>query len=202
MSHPTLILASTSPRRRALLTAAGIDFEPRESGVEEHRLAGESAAEFALRMAREKALALKPRAGAVLVLGADTVVECGGEILGKPRDAGDARRMLRMLSGRVHKVVTAFALTRDGVVLENRAVASAVRFRALGDAEIEAYIRSGEPMDKAGSYGIQGDGGGFIAEVDGSRDNVMGLPVDEVVAALERHGIAPRAARAERKAGC
>ena len=116
MAAPRLILASTSPRRRALLAAAGVEFELGESGVEEERHADEPAAEFALRMAEEKALAVSRRADGALVLGADTVVECGGEILGKPRDHADAHRMLRTLSGRFHVVVTAFALARDGRV--------------------------------------------------------------------------------------
>ncbi len=191
MAAPRLILASTSPRRRALLAAAGIEFELGESEVEEERLAEEPAAQFALRMAEEKALAVSRRAGDALVLAADTVVECGGEILGKPRDHGDAHRMLRTLSGRFHTVVTAFALARDGRVAESHAVVSRVRFRELGDHEIDAYIRTGEPMDKAGAYGIQAEGAGLVVEVEGARDNVMGLPVGEVLAALRRHAIAP-----------
>ena len=190
MAATKLILASTSPRRRALLAAAGIEFELAESGVEEARLAGEPAAKFALRMAEDKALAVSRRAGGALVLGADTVVECGGEILGKPHDHADAHRMLRMLSGRFHTVVTAFALVRDGRIVESRAVTSRVRFRDLGDDEIDAYIRTGEPMDKAGAYGIQAEGAGLVVEVEGERDNVMGLPVEEVLAALRRHAIA------------
>jgi len=187
MAAPRLILASTSPRRRALLAAAGVEFELGESGLEEERRAGEPAAEFALRMAEEKALAVSRRAGRALVLGADTIVACGGEILGKPRDHADAHRMLRTLSGRFHIVVTAFALARDGCVAESRAVISRVRFRELGDDEIDAYIRTGEPMDKAGAYGIQAEGAGLVVEVEGERDNVMGLPVGEVLAALRRH---------------
>ncbi len=192
MPSPKLILASTSPRRQALLAAAGIEFELGDSGVEERRLADEPAAEFALRMAAEKALTVSRHAAGALVLGADTVVECGGEILGKPRDHADAHRMLRALSGRFHTVVTAFALARGGRVAEGRAVTSRVRFRELGDDEIDAYIRTGEPMDKAGAYGIQAEGGGLVVEVEGERDNVMGLPVNEVLEALRRHAIAPR----------
>ncbi len=191
MSTRKLILASTSPRRSALLAAAGIAFELAESGVEEERNANEAARDFALRMAREKAIAVSRRAAGALVLGADTVVECGGEILGKPRDAADARRMLRALSGRCHTVVTAFALARDGRIVESRAVASRVRFRELGDDEIDAYVRSGEPMDKAGAYGIQAEGAGLVVEVEGERDNVMGLPVREVLAALGRNAGLP-----------
>ena len=195
MAASRLILASTSPRRRALLAAAGVDFELGESGVEEERLEGEAVVEFALRMAAEKALEVSRRAGDALVLGADTVVECGGEILGKPRDHADAHRMLRTLSGRFHTVVTAFALARDGRLVESRAVVSRVRFRELGDHEIDAYIRTGEPMDKAGAYGIQAEGAGLVVEVEGERDNVMGLPVGEVLAALRRHASASRQGR-------
>lgn len=191
MASPRLILASTSPRRRALLAAAGIEFELCASEVDEQRLAHEPAAEFALRMAAEKALAVSRRAADALVLGADTVVECGGEVLGKPRDHADAHRMLRTLSGRFHTVLTAFALARGGCVTERRAVISRVRFRELADDEIDAYIRTGEPMDKAGAYGIQAEGGGLVAEVEGARDNVMGLPVNEVLEALRRHAVAP-----------
>ena len=186
MAAPTLILASTSPRRRALLAAAGVEFALDESGVEEVRLADEPAAKFALRMAEEKALAVSRRAADALVLGADTVVECGGEILGKPHDRADAQRMLRALSGRFHVVVTAFALARDGRIAESRAIFSRVRFRELGDDEIDAYISTGEPMDKAGAYGIQAEGAGLVVEVEGERDNVMGLPVSAVLAALLR----------------
>jgi septum formation protein len=195
MAAPRLILASTSPRRRALLAAAGVEFELAESGVEEQRLGNEPTTEFALRMAAEKALAVSRLAREALVLGADTVVECGGEILGKPRDHADAHRMLRALSSRFHTVVTAFALARNARVVESHAVVSRVRFRELGDHEIDAYIRTGEPMDKAGAYGIQAEGAGLVVEVEGERDNVMGLPVGEVLAALGRHGIASRQGR-------
>jgi septum formation protein len=192
MAAARLILASTSPRRRALLTAAGVAFELAESGVKEETVAGERPEQFALRMAAEKALAVSRQTADALVLGADTIVECGGEILGKPRDHADAHRMLRTLSGRFHTVTTAFALARDGRVLESRAVVSRVRFRELDDREIDSYIRTGEPMDKAGAYGIQAEGAGLVVEVEGARDNVMGLPVGEVVAALRRQGGAER----------
>jgi len=187
MSTRKLILASTSPRRKALLAAAGVQFDLAESGVAEERNADEPAIEFALRMAREKAVAVSMRADSALVLGADTVVECDGEILGKPRDPADAHRMLRVLSGRFHTVVTAFALAREGRLVESHAVPSRVRFRELSDDEIAAYVRTGEPMDKAGAYGIQAEGAGLVVEVEGERDNVMGLPVREVLAALGRN---------------
>lgn len=188
-TRPIFVLASGSPRRRQLLTEAGLVFELMESGVEERREAREPAREYALRMAQAKASVVSSRAPSAIVLGADTVVECGGEILEKPSDAADARRMLSTLSERKHTVVTAFAIARGGQVIEADAVESSVFFRALSDAEIADYIATGEPFDKAGAYGIQGVGGGFIARVDGPRDNVMGLPVRNVLDALNRHGI-------------
>jgi len=185
-----LILASGSPRRRQLLSAAGLSFELQESGIEERRLPQERAREYALRMAQAKALAVARRHPACLVLGADTVVECQAEILEKPVDAADAQRMLTILAGRGHVVITAFAVARASRLIETQAVQSEVFFRPLSETEIRAYIASGEPFDKAGGYGIQGLGGSFISRVDGPRDNVMGLPVAKVLAALKRCGIA------------
>lgn len=182
-----LILASASPRRRELLSRAQIVFDVVHSGLDEVRDADESARDYALRMARDKARAVSERNPHRMVLAADTVVECGGVILEKPADADDAARMLATLSGRTHTVVTAFALACGGGIVDSQAVTSRVTFRELTRDEIAAYIATGEPFDKAGAYGIQGIGGGFIAHVEGSRDNVMGLPVDEVIAALERH---------------
>lgn len=183
-----LILASGSPRRRQLLTAAGLSFEAIESAIPERRRDGENAREYAPRMAHDKALAVASRFPAAIVLGADTVVECIGQVLEKPVDANDARRMLTMLSGRTHTVVTAFAIARGAQILAAEAVQSRVTFRTLSAPEIEEYIAGGEPFDKAGAYGIQGVGAGFISAVDGPRDNVMGLPVDNVLAALRRVG--------------
>jgi septum formation protein len=172
-----------------LLAAAGVAFDVVESGVEEIRRDDESPRAFALRMAREKALQVSARSADMPVLAADTIVVCGGEILGKPVDSEDARRMLRKLSGMTHTVITAFALARGPAILENIAVESRVTFHALSQAEINAYVATSEPYDKAGSYGIQDAGAAFIAHVDGSRDNVMGLPVREVLGALRRHGV-------------
>ncbi|MFZ1889013.1 MAG: Maf family protein [Candidatus Binataceae bacterium] len=185
---PKLILASGSPRRRQLLKAAEIEFEAIESAIPERRRDGETARDYAPRMARDKALAIASRFPAAIVLGADTVVECVGQVLEKPVDEDDARRMLAMLSGRTHTVVTAFAIAREMQILAAEAVESRVTFRTLSAAEINQYIAGGEPFDKAGAYGIQGVGGGFISAVDGPRDNVMGLPVDSVLAALRRVG--------------
>jgi septum formation protein len=183
-----VILASGSPRRRQLLGAAGLAFDAIESGIPEAHADGEPARDYALRMAREKARAVSLRARSAIVVGADTVVVCDGVILEKPASPDDARRMLRMLSGRSHVVVTAFALAREGTTLESEAVESRVTFRVLGASEIEEYIVTEEPFDKAGAYGIQGLGAGFISHLEGSRANVMGLPTEQVVAALMRHG--------------
>ena len=185
----TLILASGSPRRRELLTRAHIDFEVVQSGIDEIREPHEGAREYALRMALDKALAVSTLHPQRPVLGADTVVECGGVILEKPIDSRDATRMLTALSGRTHTVVTAFAIASNESLITSDAIVSRVTFRALTPEEIASYIATGEPFDKAGAYGIQGIGGGFISRVEGSRDNVMGLPTDEVLAALRRHGI-------------
>ena len=184
-----IILASGSPRRRELLTRAQIDFEVVRSGVEEVREQHESARDYALRMARDKALAVSAQHPHRSILAADTVVECGGEILEKPADANDATRMLSALSGRTHTVVTAFAIASNEKIIASEAIISRVIFRALTTDEIARYIATGEPFDKAGAYGIQGIGGGFISQVEGSRDNVMGLPTDEVIVALRRLGI-------------
>lgn len=191
MADPTrIILASGSPRRRQLLTEAGFSFEVIESGVIEGRAHGESVDEYPVRMACEKACVVSSRTPGAIVIGADTIVVCDDRVLEKPASTGDARRMLRTLSGRTHVVITAFAIARGGQVVESRPIESKVTFRALTDSEIEEYIATGEPFDKAGAYGIQGLGGGFISAVEGTRDNVMGLPKDEVVAALARSGIA------------
>ena len=183
-----LILGSRSPRRHQLLREAGIEFVAIESGTDETPMTDEAARDFALRMAREKALAVSLKAPRDLVLTADTVVEIDGDILNKPEGAESARAMLRRLSGRTHVVITAFAIARDNAVLESTPIQSRVSFRELTDDMIDAYIASGEPFDKAGAYGIQGKGADFIIQVDGSWSNVMGLPVDETLAALRRYG--------------
>jgi septum formation protein len=188
-ARPPLVLASASPRRRQLLQAAGLDFEIVESGVDEQMHESESGRDFALRMAGEKALAVSTRRPETLVLGADTVVEIDAEILGKPQSQEEARTMLQKLSGQVHRVFTGFALARAGQIVESAAIESLVRFRELSGAEIERYIATEEPYDKAGGYAVQGDAGEFIAAVEGSTANVMGLPIDEVLEALRRHGV-------------
>jgi septum formation protein len=193
MSDTRLILASASPRRKALLSAAGFPFEAMESGVDERVVPGESGAHYVMRMARAKALTVAKLIPRALVLGADTIVLCDDEIMLKPHDEYEARRMLARLSGRTHEVITAYAVASGDTVLEAEAIVSHVTFRPLGDQEIAQYIATGEPFDKAGAYGIQGKGADFIAQVTGSRENVMGLPVGEVAAALGRCGLLPKA---------
>ena len=186
---PMLILASASPRRRELLTQAGFEVQVHPAHIPEDPRPGEEPVAYVTRLAREKAqtalarLAEESPSGLV-VLGADTTVTVDGEILGKPEDAADAARMLRMLSGRSHLVVTGVAV----VTAQSTEVASevtAVRFLTLSEAEIEAYVASGEPMDKAGAYGIQGRAARWIPRIEGCYFNVVGLPLALVSTMLE-----------------
>lgn len=174
-----LILASSSPRRRELLLNAGFEFEVRPSSIEEALRHGETAEEFAERTAREKALGVaKSAASGVGVLGADTVVVIGGEILGKPAGPDDAARMLRRLSGLAHRVITGVCLVRAPDHIEAlRHETTWVYFRNLTEQEIQDYVRSGEPMDKAGAYGIQGLASKFVTRIEGCYFNVVGLPI-------------------------
>jgi septum formation protein len=173
-----LVLASASPRRADLLTAAGLPFIAQPVAVDESRLAGERPDDYVRRLARTKARA----AGAgpdEVVLGADTVVVVGETVLGKPGSAAEAAGMLRHLSGRAHDVLTGIALVRGADELIDVATTEVV-FHPLTDAEIAWYVASGEPRDKAGAYAIQGLASRFVARVEGSYANVVGLPVDLV----------------------
>ncbi|MBU5925070.1 Maf family protein [Enterobacter sichuanensis] len=175
----SLYLASGSPRRQELLTQLGVSFERIVTGIEEKRAEGESAQQYVSRLAREKAqagVASVPRD--LPVLGADTIVILNGEVLEKPCDASHAARMLRKMSGQTHQVMTAVALADRQHVLDCLVVTD-VTFRVLTDDEIAAYIASGEPMDKAGAYGIQGLGGCFVRKINGSYHAVVGLPLVE-----------------------
>jgi septum formation protein len=174
-----LILASASPRRRELLTRAGLQFEVRASAIDETPMMGESPEEFARRAARDKALYVAASAPkGVLVLGADTIVVADHEILGKPLDATDAARMLRMLAGITHRVITGVCLVRAPAQVEAiRDETTLVTFRRLDEVEIAEYIASREPFDKAGAYGIQGLASKFVTRVEGCYFNVVGLPV-------------------------
>jgi septum formation protein len=173
-----LILASSSPRRSEILTAVGWPFETHPAGVDETRLAGEGPEEFVRRLAREKAEAVARTRLFGLVLGADTTVVVDGEILEKPRDTEDARRMLRALSGRWHEVLTGVALVRAET---GRAVVgierTRVRFARTSEDEIGWHVETGDVLDKAGAYAIQGRAALFIEAIDGDYWNVVGLPV-------------------------
>lgn len=186
MPEQVLILASRSPRRRDLLRRQGLRFTVRASGIPEDAPAHETPEQTALRLATEKALAVAARLGdrasrRACVLGADTVVALGDTSLGKPRDRADARRMLRLLSGRTHRVVTGVAVWRgsDGLIRRGRRV-TRVTFARLTPREIDRYVATGEPMDKAGAYAIQGGAEPFVLSIEGSWTNVVGLPLDLV----------------------
>jgi septum formation protein len=183
-----LILASASPRRRELLAQAGFVFEVEAADLDETQRVGEEAAAYVRRLAEEKARAVFARRSgeglALIVLGADTSVVFDGHVLGKPIDARDAERMLRMLSGRVHRVLTGVAAaTRAGVVSD--VVTTEVTFLAIAEGELATYCATGEPLDKAGAYGIQGYAARWVPRIDGCYFNVMGLPIARVVGLIE-----------------
>ena len=170
-----LVLASRSPRRSEILQQAGIPFVIRPADVDETPRTDEQPREYVTRLARDKAMAVS--AGpAEIVLGADTIVVIGGRMMGKPRDPADAVRMLETLSGRQHDVITGICLRTAARVIEDCS-ATSVWFAALSRPEIEEYVAGGEPMDKAGAYGIQGLASRFVERIEGCYFNVMGLPV-------------------------
>lgn len=185
-----VVLASASPRRRELLRTLCADFGTAPSGVDETLPPGpptEAAVQVALRKARAVAAGLRQ---GVVVLGADTLVVVDGEALGKPVDSADARRMLRRLRGREHVVVTGVAVVDTATGREaTDAVVSRVRMADYSDAAIEAYVASGEPLDKAGAYAIQGQGGRLVERLEGSWSNVVGLPVEATRALLAAFGV-------------
>ena len=179
-----LVLASSSPRRAELLKAAGIAFVVRPVDVDERVRAGESPHDYVLRLATEKARALSVSAGDV-ILAADTTVVVDGDILGKPVNAAEATSMLTRLSGRTHQVLTGVCVL-SGEHVEAQVSVSEVEFQDMDEREIRWYVATGEPMDKAGAYGIQGLGSRFITRVRGSYTNVVGLPVAVVYEMLKR----------------
>jgi septum formation protein len=193
-----IVLASASPRRQQLLKDAGIEFVVRPANIEEVQHDGEGAAYFAERMARDKARAIRASSPESVVLGADTIVVARDQVLGKPTDAADAVRMLRLLSNRQHFVITGVCLIgtdfqgtdSQGTDFEDvRSEKTAVHFAALTDAEIRDYVATGEPMDKAGAYAIQGHASRWISKIEGDYSNVVGLPVDLVRRMLQEHGV-------------
>ncbi len=180
-----LVLASASPRRREMLTGLGLQFRVEAAEADERVLAGESAEAFVLRVARDKAMIVAQRNPGTWVLAADTAVVLAGEILGKPADDEEAISMLHRLAGREHEVWSGFCLERTGDETPTcRAVKTEVRFTDLSEAVIRAYVRTGDPLDKAGAYGIQSLAGFMVQEIRGSYSNVVGLPLAEVVAAM------------------
>jgi septum formation protein len=189
-----LILASNSPRRKDLLSKAGVVFDVMAADIDETPGENETPSRFAMRMAEEKALAaankLRPEEQ-VVILAADTVVTIDGKILGKPQTSADAEKMLKLLSGRTHQVITGWAIlstgTRPCVLHET----TSVTFRRLADAEISDYVATGEPMDKAGAYAIQGGAAKFAEHIDGLISNVVGLPVERLVEPLKKTLVNP-----------
>jgi septum formation protein len=190
-SAPDIVLASASPRRRELLASVGIQFAVVPSHIPEDLLPGEEPAAHVLRLSREKAeeIAGRPEIAGRWFIGSDTIVLRNATVLGKPRDAEEAAAMLRSLSGRAHQVLSGYAVhDRQTGRTTADVVTTTVRFRALTEAEIAGYIATGEPMDKAGAYAIQGIGAFMVRGIDGSYTNVVGLPLCEVVETLERLG--------------
>jgi len=194
-----LVLASASPRRQELLRNAGIPFVLQPTDIPEVPWPGEAPRAFAERMAREKALTVFRQRPDDFVLGADTIVIVDAEILGKPRDAADAARMLRLLSGRRHQVTTGVCLVAPHLRTENRQLETGfedvrsettiVTVEVLSDDDIRSYISTGEPMDKAGAYAIQGRASRWISHIEGDYFNVVGLPVSLVYKMLRERGV-------------
>ncbi len=189
---PRLILASASPRRRDILSAANLLFEVQPSTIEERTRVGEPPSDLAERLAREKAADVAGRLSsspAIPVLGADTIVVVDEDVLGKPRDTGHAVELLARLMGRRHRVMTGIALAwSDGREILSEVVTSEVEMRAASHDELVEYVAVGESLDKAGGYALQGAGRRFVVEVFGSSSNVIGLPLEETLALFERGG--------------
>lgn len=185
-----LILASASPRRRELLDQIGVRYRVQVADVDETLQPGEAPAAYVTRLAlaKARAVAALPAAAGLPVLGADTTVVVDGDVLAKPVDAADAVRMLTRLAGREHQVLTAVALVA-GTRADTRLSVTTVRFRPLAAATIDRYVATGEPMDKAGGYGIQGLGGALVASLTGSYTGVVGLPIAETVDLLDAFAV-------------
>ncbi len=189
MARGSFILASASERRRELLTRIGLDFEIAVAPIQEKGDGPESPAERAVINAKLKAAAVARRRPDCLVLGADTIVVLGEVVLGKPAGPDEARWMLSVLSGRVHRVITGFALIHRAALIDHADfVSTQVKIKPLTEAEIKAYVATGEPLDKAGAYAIQGIGAGLVEWIRGSYTNVVGLPLAQVLDRLDRLG--------------
>ncbi|HTH06081.1 MAG TPA: Maf family protein [Ilumatobacteraceae bacterium] len=184
---PAILLASSSPRRHELLARLGLPFAIAHPDIDETPLAGEDPVAYVRRLAVEKADAIEA-APDVLVIAADTTVEVDGDILGKPEDADDAKAMLRRLSGRTHDTHTGVAVRLDGRTVHD-SVTTAVTFVRLEPSDIDWYVATGEPLDKAGAYAVQGGAGAFVERIDGSVSNVVGLPLHLVTRLAGELGI-------------
>ena len=184
MTPPSLVLASASPRRRVLLEQLGIPLRVDPPHLDERVLPGEAPGAYVLRLAREKARAVHARHPGSTVLAADTSVVLDGVVLGKPATTDEALAMLRALSGRTHEVMTAVAVAEAGEEL----ITAGVTFAAATEAALRWYVSTGEPMDKAGGYAVQGIGGFLVERIDGSHSAVVGLPLVETLALLRRAG--------------
>ncbi len=188
MSGATITLASASPRRAELLTRFGVRFEQQSADADESRIGGESPLSYVTRIARLKAATVLPVARTMPVLAADTVVVLDDDILGKPADSDQARQMLRRLSGQTHTVLTS-VVVGDHMKTMQATSYTRVGFRSLTASEIDAYVATDEPADKAGAYGIQGLGAVLVSKIDGSYSGVVGLPLAETARLLEEFGI-------------
>ncbi len=188
MADPALVLASGSPRRREMLSGLGLDFRVDPADVDESAADGESPIAYVRRIASSKATTVAARHPSAVVLAADTTIDLDGEILAKPVDADEAVTMLSALSGRSHLAHTAVALAHGGL-LEVFDVSTTVQMRPIGESEIAWYVGTGEPLDKAGAYAIQGRAAAFVSAVAGSVSNIVGLPLAETVSALRAAGI-------------
>jgi septum formation protein len=189
LDNEVIVLASASPRRSQLLTRAGVKYQVIPPDIDEERRPGEDPVALATRLAREKASSVAMRVGISprrLVLGSDTVVVIDDEILGKPEDPEHAVQLLRRLVGHTHSVITGIAVVDSAShAVRQSAVTARVSMRPASDAEIRAYVATGEPLDKAGAYAIQGRGQRLVTELEGSESCVIGLPIDETLALLE-----------------
>jgi septum formation protein len=186
----TIILASNSPRRKELLRQIGLEFRVDPADVDERVLPNESPEGYAVRVALDKARVAAARAGTGIVIAADTIVVLNNEILGKPADPADAERMLKLLSGNVHRVITGLAvMDADTGKALTRASVTRVWFRSLAPHEITSYVDTGEPLDKAGAYGIQEHGALLVEKIDGCYFNVVGLPLSLLGELLLSFGI-------------